>query len=70
MMKELLMMKKLLNASPVSVWLAHDLPVLQLVLLINASAPIFHSVRTPLTESRGLEFPVQPACVHPWRSEM
>jgi hypothetical protein len=42
-MKELLMMKKPLNASSLSARLAHDLPVLQLVLLTNASASLFHS---------------------------
>jgi hypothetical protein len=35
------MMKKLLNSSSVSVRLAHDLSMLQMVLPINVSAPIF-----------------------------
>ena len=40
-MKEVLIMKMLLNASSVSVRLVHNMPMLELVLLINASAPIF-----------------------------
>jgi hypothetical protein len=42
-MKEVLIKKKLLNTSSVSVQVAQNLPVMQLVLLINVSAPIFHS---------------------------